>query len=123
MNTPMSTPTSTPMSTPTDTPTTDGQGTTMLPRTTKKRSYVWDHFTKNNDLKLSRVIYNYCGVSYACQKKRNGTSNMRSHLETQCKKYPLRLSWEKQSLLSFKVKEGADLLNLTCSLKKVCVQL
>lgn len=62
----------------------------------------------NEYLKNPRNVCNYCGVSYACQKKRNGTTNMRTHLESQCKKYPLRINRDKQSLLSFTAKREND---------------
>ncbi|KAK1396449.1 hypothetical protein POM88_006312 [Heracleum sosnowskyi] len=78
------------------------------PRGNKKQSYVWDHFTKNEDPENPRNVCNYCGVSYARQKKRNETTNMRTHLESQCKKYPLRLNRDKQSLLNFAVKRDSD---------------
>ncbi|KAK1404148.1 hypothetical protein POM88_003753 [Heracleum sosnowskyi] len=92
-----------------DTPINIDEGTPLPPpRGNKKQSYVWDHFTKNEDLENPRNVCNYCGVSYARQKKRNGTTNMRTHLESQCKKYPLRLNRDKQSLLNFAVKRDSD---------------
>lgn len=90
------------------------KGTPKLkPSTGRKMSYVWDHFNENHDPKHPRVVCNYCGVSYASKNRRNGTSNMRAHLENQCKKYPLRVNRDRQSLLSFKTKQGADNLNTT----------
>ncbi|KAK1382394.1 hypothetical protein POM88_020129 [Heracleum sosnowskyi] len=92
-----------------DTPINIDEGTPLPPpRGNKKQSYVWDHFTKNEDPENPRNVCNYCGVSYARQKKRNGTTNMRTHLESQCKKYPLRLNRDKQSLLNFAVKRDSD---------------
>lgn len=92
-----------------DTPINVDQGAALSPLPPlrpggKKTSYVWDHFTHNKDPKYPRVICNYCGISYARQNTRSGTSNMRAHLESQCKKYPLRFNREKQAMLNFTVK-------------------
>ena len=68
----------------------------------------WNHFTKNNDPKISRASCNYCGKSYACQTKRSDTSTLRAHLENQCKKYPLRVNKDKQKLLAFSLQKQTD---------------
>ena len=40
-------------------------------------SKVWNHFTKlEGDPKLPRASCNYCGKSYACATKKDGTNNM-----------------------------------------------
>ena len=47
------------------------------------RSFVWDHFTKipKGDPSKPRAAYNYCGASYACDTKTNGTKSMKYHIE------------------------------------------
>ena len=56
------------------------------------RSFVWDHFTKipKGDPSKPRAACNYCGASYACDTKTNGTKNMKYHIEHQCKKCPFK---------------------------------
>lgn len=86
-----------------DAPVNNDEGTPLTTPVGKKKSYVWDHFHIYEDPKNPQNVCNYCGVSYARQKKRNGTSNMRAHLESQCKKYPLRFKRDKQSMLNFTI--------------------
>ena len=59
-------------------------------------SKVWDHFTKlDGDPKFPRAACNYCGKDYACAAKKDGTSNMWTHLKIQYKKYPFRVEDKK----------------------------
>jgi hypothetical protein len=51
----------------------------------KPRSWTWKHFTK---IGRSRAECNWCGVSYAADSHKNGTSNMKHHLVHQCRKFP-----------------------------------
>ena len=37
-----------------------------------------------------RAACNYCGTTYACDTKLNGTTGMRTHIQSQCLKYPYR---------------------------------
>ena len=69
-------------------------------------SWVWLHFTviKGLDLEWPRATCNWCGVDYASHPKRNGTSNMATHLETQCKKIPKELLDLKQTTLTILAK-------------------
>ena len=56
----------------------------------RPRSWTWDHFTKDlapNSLN-PRAKCNWCGATYACDTHRNGTTNLKNHLLTQCKKFP-----------------------------------
>ncbi|KAG6707845.1 hypothetical protein I3842_06G052500 [Carya illinoinensis] len=57
------------------------------------RSMVWDHFTiiPKGDPTKPMTACNYCGVSYACDTKINGTKSMKHHIEKQCKKDNSRL--------------------------------
>ncbi|KAG6732718.1 hypothetical protein I3842_01G191500 [Carya illinoinensis] len=57
-----------------------------------KRLMVWDHFTKipKSDHTKPRAVCNYCGVSYVCDTKTNGTKSMKYHIEHQCKKCPFK---------------------------------
>ena len=51
----------------------------------RKRSYVWDHFTKVKKKKPDdqrRAACNYCGIDYACETEVNGITLMKTHLET-----------------------------------------
>ncbi|KAG6718379.1 hypothetical protein I3842_04G146700 [Carya illinoinensis] len=58
----------------------------------RQRSMVWDHFTKipKDDPTKPRAACNYCGASYACDTKTNGTKSMKYHIEHQCKKCPFK---------------------------------
>ena len=48
-------------------------------------SYVWGHFIL---LEGERAECKYCGKTYAAGSKTYGTTNLRTHLEAWCKKYP-----------------------------------
>ena len=37
-----------------------------------------------------RAACNYCGTTYACDTKLNGTTTMRNHIQSQCYKYSYR---------------------------------
>ncbi|KAL4021214.1 hypothetical protein IC575_020006 [Cucumis melo] len=54
----------------------------------KPQSSVWEHFIKVEgcDPKYPRAACKHCGASYACDSKRNGTTNLKRHLE-KCKMY------------------------------------
>ena len=73
--------------------------------TGKKRSIVLGHFTVIEGGEKPRVAYNYCGITYACDTKLNGTTGMRTHIQSQCLKYPHREDKKNQSTLAFKSKE------------------
>nr|XP_048322893.1 uncharacterized protein LOC125420342 [Ziziphus jujuba var. spinosa] len=66
-------------------------------------SWVWEHFEKipDSDPSNPRCKCKYCGVDYACDTKRCGTSTLRNHLMNQCKKYPNRTVEKSQQVLSF----------------------
>ena len=57
----------------------------------KKRSIVWGHFIviEGGGGGL-RATCNYCGTTYACDTKLNVTTTMRTHIQSQCLKYPYR---------------------------------
>lgn len=57
-------------------------------KSSRQRSWTWDHFTKYNDSFKPRAKCNWCGKTYACDSHRNGTKNLNNHLLTQCKKIP-----------------------------------
>ncbi|XP_047331736.1 uncharacterized protein LOC124935342 [Impatiens glandulifera] len=80
--------------------------TINIPKSNRKASQVWDHFTKLVDSNPPRSLCNYCGKDYACASKTNGTSNMWNHLRTQCKNSPIRNSLTKQTVLCFDTKKG-----------------
>lgn len=69
-------------------------------------SIVWQHFERlKGDPNEPYARCKYCGATYACHSKRNGTGTMKNHLES-CKKYPFerkRDSFQKTS--AFKPKE------------------
>jgi hypothetical protein len=53
------------------------------PRNVKKKSIVWEHFTKDlNSPEYFLVAHcNYCGVKYKCHGKNKGISNMLYHVQ------------------------------------------
>ncbi|KAA0068066.1 putative transposase [Cucumis melo var. makuwa] len=57
-------------------------------KSVKPPSSVWEHFIKVEgcDPKYPRAACKHCGAPYACDSKRNGTTNLKRHLE-KCKKY------------------------------------
>uniref|UniRef100_A0A803MKN7 BED-type domain-containing protein n=1 Tax=Chenopodium quinoa TaxID=63459 RepID=A0A803MKN7_CHEQI len=68
----------------------------------KERSEVWEHFIKEDLASGRQAICKYCGMSYKCGAKKNGTSVLWAHI-SRCRKYPLNTPKDlKQSLLSFK---------------------
>lgn len=69
---------------------------------TKPRSWTWDHFTKYNCPKSRkrRARCKWCEATYACDTHRNGTSNLKNHLLTQCKKFPRETTNDAQTILS-----------------------
>ncbi|KAI5322397.1 hypothetical protein L3X38_031469 [Prunus dulcis] len=81
----------------------------------KEKSEVWEHFERYVDVVESvkedeskyatikkRARCKSCTMSYAANSTRNGTSNLRKHIENLCKKYPGRVPKNKrQKLLSF----------------------
>ncbi|XP_021757961.1 uncharacterized protein LOC110722997 [Chenopodium quinoa] len=68
----------------------------------KERSEVWEHFIKEYLASGRQEICKYCGMSYKCGAKKNGTSVLWAHI-SRCRKYPLNTPKDsKQSLLSFK---------------------
>ena len=69
---------------------------------------------KRSDPNDLRVVCNYCGKDYACSTKTCGTSSMWVHLKKQCNKYPFKVEYKKQKLLSFsiKIETGSESSNL-----------
>ncbi|XP_041001614.1 zinc finger BED domain-containing protein RICESLEEPER 3-like [Juglans microcarpa x Juglans regia] len=69
----------------------------------RKRSVVWDYFTKirTEDKSKPRASCNLCGMTYACDPNINSTKSMLGHLEKTCKKSPLRKVDRNQSILGF----------------------
>ena len=51
---------------------------------------------------------NYCGTTYACDSKLNDTTAMKTHIQSQCLKYPYRKEEKNQSTLAFKPKEEGE---------------
>ncbi|XP_042988648.1 uncharacterized protein LOC122316179 [Carya illinoinensis] len=70
---------------------------------------VWDHFTRisKGDPTKPRVACNYCGASYACDTKINGTKSMKHHIEKQCKKGPFKNTDKSQTTLGWKMEGGS----------------
>uniref|UniRef100_A0A803LJT2 BED-type domain-containing protein n=1 Tax=Chenopodium quinoa TaxID=63459 RepID=A0A803LJT2_CHEQI len=68
----------------------------------KERSEVWEHFIKEELASGRHTTCKYCGMSYKCGAKKNGTSVLWAHI-SRCRKYPFNTPKDsKQSLLSFK---------------------
>ncbi|KAF5443414.1 hypothetical protein F2P56_035970 [Juglans regia] len=74
------------------------------PSSGRKRSIVWEYFTKikTEDNSRPRAACNFCGTTYACDPNINGTKSMLQHLEKTCKKSPLKNVDRNQSVLGFK---------------------
>ena len=72
-----------------------------------------------------RATCNWCGVSYACHSKNNGTKSMTHHLKNLCTKYPKskKFTGSRQKLLSFEKVEqdngetSANLVPITFSVE------
>ena len=67
--------------------------------TGKKRSIVWGHFIviEGGGGREPRAACNYCGTTYACDTKLNGTTTIRNHIQSQCYKYSYREDKKKKS--------------------------
>src|SRR4051812_2338727 len=58
-----------------------------VPKASKKRSWVWDHFkeVELSDPKAKRrSTCNYCNMTFACDSKLNGTGSLANHLSHHC---------------------------------------
>ena len=55
-----------------------------------------------------KAACNYCGTTYACDSKLNDTTAMKTHIQSQCLKYPYRKEEKNQSTLAFKPKEEGE---------------
>ncbi|XP_072054326.1 zinc finger BED domain-containing protein RICESLEEPER 2-like [Arachis hypogaea] len=69
----------------------------------RPRSWTWDHFTKDetSNPQYPRAKCNWCGASYGCDTHKNGTSNMKNHLLSQCKKFSKEALDPTQKILCF----------------------
>lgn len=56
-------------------------------KVTKPRPVVWDHFTKYVENGKGRCRCNYCGTSYKCNPRVNGTSTFNTHMK-KCARNP-----------------------------------
>jgi len=75
----------------------------------KKRFIIWGHFTTIEGEMKPTAACNYCGTTYACDSKLNGTIAMRTHIESQCLKYPFGKVKNNQLTLAFKPKEEGEI--------------
>ena len=82
--------------------------TPLPPKAGKKRSIIWGHFTTIEGETKPTAACNYYGTTYACDSKLNGTTTMRTHIESQCLKYPFRKVENNQLTLAFKPKEEGE---------------
>ncbi|XP_072060335.1 zinc finger BED domain-containing protein RICESLEEPER 2-like [Arachis hypogaea] len=64
------------------------QGTGNTKKPVRPRSWTWEHFKKDDSGPKPRAICKWCGASYAADSHKNGTSNLKSHLLSQCRKFP-----------------------------------
>ncbi|RYR59551.1 hypothetical protein Ahy_A05g025450 [Arachis hypogaea] len=64
------------------------QGTGNTKKPVRPRSWIWEHFKKDDSGPKPRAICKWCGASYATDSHKNGTSNLKSHLLSQCRKFP-----------------------------------
>lgn len=67
----------------------------------KRTNYDWKFFTliPNLSSNYPRIAYNFFQKQYASHPKRNGTSNLWTHLELQCSKYPHKAGLKKKNYL------------------------
>jgi len=79
-------------------------GTVSHKKPSRPKSWAWAHLTERKVNGSVRAECNWCGTSYACDRKRNRTSNMIGHLQKQCKKVPKNLRDPKQSVLTLQPK-------------------
>ncbi|KAG2716730.1 hypothetical protein I3760_03G141700 [Carya illinoinensis] len=105
--------TPTPETNPTPTPITSTPCPAPKPTQGKKPvSIVWQHFTKleGGDPNNPQAKCNHCGKMYGYHYRKYGTSQLKVHLEEQCKKSPILKSLvEKgQSRLDFKMADGSS---------------
>ncbi|KAJ7959442.1 Zinc finger, BED-type [Quillaja saponaria] len=58
-----------------------------------KTSWIWEHVThvKGTSGLNRRSTCNWCGITYASHSKKNGNSNLGTHLKYQCKKFSKHL--------------------------------
>ncbi|KAI8530204.1 hypothetical protein RHMOL_Rhmol11G0037400 [Rhododendron molle] len=81
-----------------------------------KRSMVWNHFKRLGEETdpNPRAECTWCGTTYACHGKRNGTTAMKTHIKLQCRKYPFsqRNLDKKQKTLGFEPIKGEDGLEI-----------
>ncbi|KAI4331750.1 hypothetical protein L6164_016707 [Bauhinia variegata] len=87
---------------------------------TRPPSWAWDHFTKKSIKGVMRVLCNWCGTHYACDRKRNETSNLIGHLMRQCKKFSKELRDPRQMVLSFQPKKKEEGEGKGSNLTVVC---
>ncbi|XP_072054915.1 zinc finger BED domain-containing protein RICESLEEPER 2-like [Arachis hypogaea] len=87
----------------------------------RPRSWTWDHFTKDetSNPQYPRAKCNWCGASYACDTHKNGTSNMKKHLLSQCKKFPKEALDPTQKILCFQDVVKDDRKGIRSSLSAV----
>ncbi|KAG2718431.1 hypothetical protein I3760_03G220000 [Carya illinoinensis] len=82
------------------------------PQGKKPVSIVWQHFTKleGGDPNNPQTKCNHCGKMYGCHYRKHGTSQLKVHLEEQCKKSPILKSLVEngQSRLDFKMADGSS---------------
>ncbi|KAG2673937.1 hypothetical protein I3760_13G112600 [Carya illinoinensis] len=105
--------TPTPEPNPTPTPITSTPCPASKPTQGKKPvSIVWQHFTKleGGDPNNLQAKCNHCGKMYGCHYRKHGTSQLKVHLEEQCKKSPVLKSLVEngQSRLNFKMTDGSS---------------
>ncbi|KAF7841070.1 zinc finger BED domain-containing protein RICESLEEPER 2-like [Senna tora] len=79
-------------------------------RPVRPSSWVWKFFTEVEgcDPRFPRAACNWCGYTYACHRKNNGTSSMATHLQNLRKKIPRNLRDPSQRQLSFQPKKKKE---------------
>ncbi|KAF7822019.1 zinc finger BED domain-containing protein RICESLEEPER 2-like [Senna tora] len=110
-------------SNPTGTSTESEKGITSKKRPSKPPSWTWSHFTEKKIGDSARAVCNWCGTRYACDRKKNGTSNLKGHLINLCKEFPRDLKKDpKQKVLAFqpKRKEQGETLATVCFEHELC---
>ncbi|XP_042979957.1 uncharacterized protein LOC122310142 [Carya illinoinensis] len=80
------------------------------PRSNKKMSWTWEHFTKvDGDPSEPHTACNHCGTEVACHSKKQGTAGLISHLNS-CQRYKIvkGLAARDQTTLSYETSTATD---------------
>ncbi|XP_042948635.1 zinc finger BED domain-containing protein RICESLEEPER 4-like [Carya illinoinensis] len=93
-----------------DVPPPSGSAKPPRPRSNKKRSWTWEHFTKvDGDPSEPHAACNHCGQEVGCHSKKQGTTGLISHLNG-CQRYKIAkgLAAKDQTTMSYETSTATD---------------